>query len=682
MADDRDPTGSPPLSLSESPKLLHELLRPHPANTLLPLEVWWRDHALFLESRGYRLRPRLRPGWIASWTSDGLAKLRAEDGIFSEARPKLMDATRISDGELVYIKNMDTECQEYTINLLLGSSGLQKDPRNHSVPILDVFQDAEDPSISFVVMPYLRPPHDPKFQFIGEVLDFGEQVLEGLAYMHEQGVAHRDCAFKNMGMDSKAMYPNGFHPIRDDWTPDMSARAKWLPRLDVGARYYFFDYGISSYFPPGTPRTLVTGNLGRDQEVPELSDDVPYDPFKVDVFIIGNALRHELYELYSNIGFLAPFIDQMTHSEPSARPTAEQMLREWRAMRRRFNAVWWREHALFLESRGYRLRPRLRPGWIASWKSGRIAKIDAEDNIISDARPRLMDATRISDGELVYIKNMNTGCQEYTIALLLGSDSRQKDSRNHSVPILDVFQDAEDPSISFVVMPFLRPPDDPEFQFIGEILDFGEQVLEGLAYIHEQGVAHRDCAFKNMGMDSKAMYPKGFHPIRDDWTPDMSARAKWLPRLDAGARYYFFDYGISSYFPPGTPRTLVTGNLGRDQQVPELSDDVPYDPFKVDIFIIGNALRREIYDLYSNIGFLGPFIDQMTRAEPSARPTAEQMLREWRAMRRRFNTVERHWRLRRRGEWLIYTSVASAVHVVKIGGHLVKWASGKRYKGS
>ncbi|KAI0047510.1 hypothetical protein FA95DRAFT_1662932 [Auriscalpium vulgare] len=200
--------------------------------------------------------------------------------------------------------------------------------------------------------------------------------------------------------------------------------------------------------------------------------------------------------------------------------------------------------------------------------------------------------------------------------------------------------------------------------------------------MHEQGVAHRDCVFKNMGMDSRVMYPDGFHPIWQDWTPTVSGLARRLPRLDVGPRYYFLDFGISSYFPPGTPRTLVTGNFGRVRQVPELSKDVPYDPFKVDIFIIGNALRQKLYGLYSNVGFLSPFIDQMTRSEPSARPTAEQMLREWRAMRRRFNAAERHWRLRRRGEWLIYTSVASAVHVVKIGGHLVKWVSGKRYKGS
>ena len=41
----------------------------------------------------------------------------------------------------------------------------------------------------------------------------------------------------------------------------------------------------------------------------------------------------------------------------------------------------------------------------------------------------------------------------------------------------------------------------------------------------------------------------------------------------------------------------VVGEDGRDQEVPELSDDIPYDPFKVDIFIIGNLFRRMFYDV-------------------------------------------------------------------------------------
>jgi len=100
-------------------------------------------------------------------------------------------------------------------------------------------------------------------------------------------------------MDATHMFPQGFHPVDDILLHDLSGAAPVVPRLDVGVRYYFVDYGISSYFPPGSRRELVVGIAGRDQDVPELSNNVPYDPFKVDIFTIGNVLRGE----FQAVGF-------------------------------------------------------------------------------------------------------------------------------------------------------------------------------------------------------------------------------------------------------------------------------------------------------------------------------------------------------------------------------------------
>ncbi|KAH9858389.1 hypothetical protein C2E23DRAFT_798334 [Lenzites betulinus] len=58
----------------------------------------------------------------------------------------------------------------------------------------------------------------------------------------------------------------------------------------VPVNYYFIDFGMSTRFTSESPR-LVTGTLGLDREPPELSDDVPYDPFKLDIFLIGNLIR-------------------------------------------------------------------------------------------------------------------------------------------------------------------------------------------------------------------------------------------------------------------------------------------------------------------------------------------------------------------------------------------------------
>jgi hypothetical protein len=87
----------------------------------------------------------------------------------------------------------------------------------------------------------------------------------------------------------------------------------------------------------------------------------------------------------------------------------------------------------------------------------------------------LVDATRISDGKLVYIKEVKTGDQESRVALAL---SALGDSANHSVPILDTFADLTDESISYIVMPFLRLSDNPPFETVGEVVDFVDQALE------------------------------------------------------------------------------------------------------------------------------------------------------------------------------------------------------------
>jgi hypothetical protein len=81
----------------------------------------------------------------------------------------------------------------------------------------------------------------------------------------------------------------------------------------------------------------------------------------------------------------------------------------------------------------------------------------------------------MSDGKLVYIKEVQTGDSESSMALIL---SAIDDSANHSVPILDTFEDPVDKSTSYLVMPFLRLADDPPFEVVEEVLDFADQILE------------------------------------------------------------------------------------------------------------------------------------------------------------------------------------------------------------
>ncbi|EED84414.1 predicted protein [Postia placenta Mad-698-R] len=281
----------------------------------------------------------------------------------------------------------------------------------------------------------------------------------------------------------------------------------------------------------------------------------------------------------------------------------------------------WRDRQLFFERRGYMLRPRYRPGWVPSWRLNGKSPFVSEDAILLPFRQHLIDATRISDGLLVYLKRISTGDEESRIACMLSAPSLRDDPRNHCVPILDIFQDDKDESISYMVMPFLRLIDSPPFEIPQEVTELVDQLLEGLVFLHEQGVAHRDCAYKNIMMDASAMYPRGFHPIREDLLPNDRTIAPYYSRIDV-------------------PRP----------RVPELSlRKRPYDPFKVDIFIIGNLFRRHFHDVFSNVEFLEALIVSMTRHDPALRPSASEALAHWKSIRPIYGGFPARWRLIPRG---------------------------------
>ncbi|EED81131.1 predicted protein [Postia placenta Mad-698-R] len=228
----------------------------------------------------------------------------------------------------------------------------------------------------------------------------------------------------------------------------------------------------------------------------------------------------------------------------------------------------------FLEAKGYALRPRYRPGWIPSWRGTGEHPMSFEDSI--------------------------------------------------SLP------DCDDSSVSYMVMPFLRLIDRPEFELVLDIVEFGDQIMtahscgQGLVFMHAQGVAHRSRV-----------------PIK----------------------YYYVDYGLSVYIPPDIHPKLVLGDFGRDQDVPELSLTVPYDPFKVDIFIIGNMLKRIFHDQYSNVGFLLPLIQRMTQHDPASRPNAQEALQQWQSIRRTIFRFHRQWRLQSRSDNWLVTLIRDAIHL-------------------
>ena len=79
---------------------------------------------------------------------------------------------------MVYIKEVKTDSEEYRIAQLLTQEDWISDPRNHCVPIVKLFEDHNNPQVSYIVMPFLRPANDPVFEFVKEIIDFVDQILE------------------------------------------------------------------------------------------------------------------------------------------------------------------------------------------------------------------------------------------------------------------------------------------------------------------------------------------------------------------------------------------------------------------------------------------------------------------------------------------------------------------------
>lgn len=70
---------------------------------------------------------------------------------------------------------------------------------------------------------------------------------------------------------------------------------------------------------------------------------------------------------------------------------------------------------------------------------------------------------------------------------------------------------------------------------------------------------------KNLMMDASSLYPRGYHPVADNWLPDVSGDAPRLSRAQAPVKYYYVDYDISVHIAPDVFPKLAEGTHGRDQ---------------------------------------------------------------------------------------------------------------------
>lgn len=179
---------------------------------------------------------------------------------------------------------MEHDSNEANILSLLNKH--RSDDRNHTIPILDICSTQD---CQLVVMPLYNVLHELGKQDRIKYYNIRDQILEvntefcgghtvwmalltltlftqGVAFLHEHGIAHRD-----------------LNPNNIVWNPSTG-------------RVFIIDFDLSLHLDP--PQLIVNSSGTKGYIAPEVEvKDKPHDPFKADLWSLGATLT-ELAKVY------------------------------------------------------------------------------------------------------------------------------------------------------------------------------------------------------------------------------------------------------------------------------------------------------------------------------------------------------------------------------------------------
>ncbi|KAJ7774261.1 hypothetical protein DFH07DRAFT_912781 [Mycena maculata] len=291
----------------------------------------WCDLQPLVESRGYRLPKEFRPERVSAWDE------RPKGYVEEPHYPHLLEGIRISDKRPVMLKFSRTDLWEATIFEHLASI---PDADNHTIPLYDVITPpapADQPAEwCIVVTPRLTDCRNRHFDKLRDFVNFLTQVVEvritcvsflrytpyncqGVCFMHRYNIAHTDVARSNIVWDARQNLSD---------PSDLKGKGKKKKTDPAPTKYYFIDFGLACSFTSFEERGLVRGVCGQHRNIPELSEETPYDPFPLDIRQIGEMLKRDYTEVYLGLDFLDPWIARLRDDDPTKRPTAADALAE------------------------------------------------------------------------------------------------------------------------------------------------------------------------------------------------------------------------------------------------------------------------------------------------------------------------------------------------------------------
>ncbi|TFK74335.1 hypothetical protein BDN72DRAFT_760235 [Pluteus cervinus] len=302
--------------------------------SLLRAEFYWRDRALWLETQGYKLRPRYQPGWAPEIPNLENVPLNDEEFV-AMAVPAVVDATRTKDGKRVLLKRIVKSDHPFEAGLtkLLSAEPLSADPLNHCIPVLDEISPPNEPGVTYLVLPFLQQLTCLPFDTFGEIVDFVKQLFTGVQFLHHHHIAHRDIGIPNVLMEGEQMFPEGWNHFRGHRTPRGNKHSTFFRRSIQPPKYYIIDFGLSRQYDATETNPQEPPIGGGDRSVPEFkTNKEAFNPFQTDIYYTGNLIRRLIMTGYYGAGFLDPLIKDMIQKDPEKRPTIDEVITRFEAI--------------------------------------------------------------------------------------------------------------------------------------------------------------------------------------------------------------------------------------------------------------------------------------------------------------------------------------------------------------
>ncbi|KAI0363330.1 hypothetical protein BV20DRAFT_1066263 [Pilatotrama ljubarskyi] len=292
-------------------------------------DCWLQSHGMLL----YKLRPPPgNPGarfWYPSrdTVSSTLPFARCLNGGSSESEfstglrvmPRFAYA-QDGCGRDLFIKLIEKGSNEHKINrhLLSNASSSNASEFSFVLPPVALLDSPYD--FSFLVMPRFVQT----LSTVRQVLTFMKCLLTGLAFLHEQRIAHRDINISNVLV-------NCYCQSLEEWKTEETIR-EYIQTSDEVA-YALFDFDLSVQFPLDTDIRSArrpSREAFRGAPIYHPSDvwcgPPGYNPFAFDVACLGNLFLYHFASMIPTVPALAPLYACMTTHVVEQRFTASEAL--------------------------------------------------------------------------------------------------------------------------------------------------------------------------------------------------------------------------------------------------------------------------------------------------------------------------------------------------------------------